>query len=173
MFILRPFNSDLSNLAQPRTQLEVRDGKVSIQFEIELSRPYTSDKFNHEFENWGLWEYDVFEAFLTRSENNLPYLEIQVSPLNQNFALTIEEPRNKTEYPKSMPFGSKSSLEGNVWKGEMTIPLENIPGDGKILKGNLHAILGQRRDHFSLNLNRGDAPDFHRPEYFKDLGWQA
>jgi hypothetical protein len=65
-------------------------------------------------------------------------------------------------------------LEKNKWKSVFHIPLENIPGtasggERKEIRGNLHATFGRPKNHFSLNPNLENRPDFHRPDLFKAL----
>ena len=79
-----------------------RSGRaITIEFQIQkrLGASWQSvANFSSDYsKNWGLWNKDVIEAFLQlrTDENDLaaPYLEIQVSPLKQPFALIIKEPR--------------------------------------------------------------------------------
>src|SRR5690606_33752357 len=48
------------------------------------------------YKNWRLWDYDVFEIFLQfrkeKEQESAPYIELQVSPLNQKFALITYRP---------------------------------------------------------------------------------
>lgn len=171
MFILQPHNSNLALLEPPRASVALDGDFLVLTFEHRaMAQRFVSEQYDQEFKNWGLWEHDVFEAFLTRSmEQKLPYLEAQVSPLNQKLALVIEEPRKSWHYPEHCPFTSETILKDGVWKSVMKISLSLIPGEGSKIFGNLHAILGANRQHFSLNVNVEEAPDFHRPELFQKL----
>lgn len=171
MFILRPHNSNLASLSAPRCSLSIDGEVLELLFEYEVSGELlTGEKYTDEYKNWGLWERDVFEVFLTRqSEGDLPYLELQVSPLNQKFALIIDKPRKDWRYPQVCPFESVTEISGGVWKSAFRIPINNIPGESKLIRGNLHGIIGEGRNHFSLNENKEAAPDFHRPDLFVEL----
>lgn len=171
MFTLSPHISNKSSLEPPRGVLNSKKDGLHIKFEVPLKeKAYFNDGFEKEFQNWGLWEYDVVEVFLTREPAGLPYLELQVSPLNQKFALLVEEPREKTKYPEIMPFKSAVRLLTTKWVAELIVPWSSLPGKDSFVRGNLHAVLGEERNHFSLTLNDDEAPDFHRPDLFKFLG---
>lgn len=171
MFILSPHSSNPDPIEAPKGVLSAgRDG-LSIKFEVPIREgAYTSSSFESEYKNWGLWEYDVVEVFLTREATGIPYLEIQVSPLNQKFALLVKAPREETEYPEELPFKSSVKLLSKKWTAEIEVPWSSMPGEDSFVRGNLHAILGKNRNHFSLGLNEDEKPDFHRPDLFKFLG---
>lgn len=169
MFSLRPHTSNHLGLPAPRCSVAIDSKNLKVLFELDpYVEPFTDKKFAQEYRNWGLWEYDVFEIFLTRNEGGLPYLEAQASPLDQNFALLVEKPRKEFDYPESLPFSFQSSVSEGMWRSEFEIPLSNIPGEGAV-RGNLHAIIGPQRGHFSLSPNLEGEPDFHRPDLFMDF----
>lgn len=123
--------------------------------------------------NWGLWNHDVVEAFLQLRNDpqdlKAPYLEIQVSPLNQPFALIITEPRKTFFPPEALDFSTTSEEEGRIWKSTLTVKL---PSDlkGTHLYGGFFACLDQNpREYYALEVNPEDKPDFHRPELFLSL----
>jgi hypothetical protein len=139
------------------------------------SRPWLSDEiFTHDWsKNWGLWNNDVVEAFLQRrstpDDTKAPYLEIQVSPRNQPFALIITEPRKVFAAPKILDFTHEVSVEGRSWKTIMKVTLpEELKGTD--LYGGFFACLDQEpREFFALEPNPEQNPDFHRPEFFIKL----
>jgi hypothetical protein len=125
--------------------------------------------------NWGLWNTDVVEAFLQLRENEndlkAPYLEIQVSPLNQPFALVIAEPRKTFFLPEKLNFTSESVVEGRNWKAQLTIELPHEI-KGELLYGGFFSCLGLnegKREFYALNPNPEANPDFHRPQLFVNL----
>ncbi|MFZ4713546.1 MAG: hypothetical protein ACOYL6_07540 [Bacteriovoracaceae bacterium] len=126
--------------------------------------------------NWGLWNYDVVEAFLqvrnTVDEVRAPYVEVQVSPLNQSFNLIITEPRKIYYTPLELKFAHQVKLfETEAAYGfQANLSLE-LPWRGKFYFGNFFACLGygENREYFALNPNHESAPDFHRPELFASL----
>ncbi len=171
MFILSPHSSNPDHVEPPKGVLSSHKDHLHIKFEAPFDgAPFVSEAFSEEYKNWGLWDYDVVEVFLTREPAGLPYLEIQVSPKNQKFALLIKRPREETEYPEELPFQSSVKLLSKKWVAEIQIPWSSMPGEDSFVRGNLHAILGENRNHFSLELNEGERPDFHRPDLFKFLG---
>jgi hypothetical protein len=137
----------------------------------------TDNSFSSDWtKNWGLWNKDVFEAFLQlrshESDISAPYLEIQVSPLNQPFGLIITEPRKTYFPPASLTFETQVSLEDKLWTGKMVVTL---PTDlkGEYLYGGFFSCLDTSpREFFALNPNSENAPDFHRPELFYCLDEQ-
>jgi hypothetical protein len=148
------------------------ESEDAIFFEFEIISKegfYTSNEFKLDsYENWGLWEYDVVEVFLTYAKT---YLEVQLSPLGQTFALLIHEPRKDFKYPQSFEFTSVAEIKDNTWIAKIEIKKKDIPGyerDAK-LKGNIFAILGKDREFYALNPNLDEIPNFHRPELFLEL----
>ena len=115
----------------------------------------------------------MVEAFLQLRQNpedtTAPYLEIQISPLNQPFALIVTEPRKTFFAPKALEYKSEVTLTEKLWttKLEVTVP-EEVTGD--ILSGGFFACLGaSTREYYALNPNPEMNPDFHRPEFFLSL----
>ena len=122
----------------------------------------------------GLWETDVFEVFLSEAltEDDVakaPYLEFQVSPLGQFFALRVLEPRKRFDSTARLPVSVRSEQQGSLWKAEIEIPWkENQP-----LFGNLYAILGapEAREYWSAFTPPQKTPDFHVPSQFRKLSF--
>jgi hypothetical protein len=161
-----------------KVEWDIKGIDVMIQFTVNKrsSRPWLSDeKFTHDWsKNWGLWNKDVVEAFLQlrshKDDLTAPYLEVQVSPLNQPFALIITEPRKIYAAPKILDFFHEVSVEGRSWKTAMKLTL---PSDlvGAEVYGGFFACLDQGpREYFALEPNSELNPDFHRPELFLPLG---
>jgi hypothetical protein len=148
--------------------------RVTISFSVQkrnasdwnLDAAFTQDYQK----NWGLWNKDVVEAFLQLRSNvddvKAPYLEIQLSPLGQPFALIITEPRKKFFTPQNLEFSVTSSVEERIWTGTMVVglPTELI---GEQLYGGFFSILSQDpREYFALRPNPEVRADFHQPELF-------
>ncbi len=151
--------------------------KVTIEFQVQkrTSDAWLADTvFTSDWsKNWGLWNKDVVEAFLQlRSHENdikAPYLEIQVSPLNQPFALIIEEPRKTFHAPAKLNFVTESQTDGRSWTGKMTVELpEDLTGD-KLYGGFFSCLDHEPREFYALEPNPEANPDFHRPELFLPL----
>lgn len=151
--------------------LNSKDEYIHIDFNV-FSKVgwYTSQKYDlNGFDNWGLWDFDVVEAFM--SFNGKEYIELQVSPLNQKFALKIIRPREEYNRPDNLYFESDINIEHNKWISCLRIKKSLIPGfesDHKLV-GNFHAILGENREHYSFNVNSEEKPDFHRRDLFVEL----
>lgn len=154
--------------------------KVMIDFEAQkriTEEWHTDSVFTDDWsKNWGLWNKDVVEVFLQlrHAEGDLqaPYLEIQVSPLNQPFALIISEPRKVFYAPKELVFNHDVKVDGKVWSGHLEVEL---PSDlrGEYLYGGFFSCLSHDpREFYALEPNTEAAPDFHRPDLFLSLDQQ-
>ncbi len=154
--------------------------EVSIEYAVQKrdGSPWLSDPvYGSDWsKNWGLWNKDVVEAFLqlrsTPDDLNAPYLEIQVSPANQPFALIIREPRKVFHAPAVLDFKTEALVEGRGLKGTMTVTLpEELQGD--LLYGGFFSCLStEPREFYALEPNPEASPDFHRPELFISLDEQ-
>ncbi|TGE25823.1 hypothetical protein E5K00_11715 [Hymenobacter aquaticus] len=124
--------------------------------------------------NWGLWEHDVVELFLQPRPHPdataAPYLEVQVSPLGQPFALLIEEPARHFAPPPALAYLKEIVLEPAVWQTRLRVQVPDY-APGAPLFGNLTACLGPAgaRTYWGLQLSAGPEPDFHRPVDFGQL----
>lgn len=155
----------------------IREMEVTVQFTVNKrsGRPWLSDEiFTHDWaKNWGLWNKDVVEAFLQLRSHpddvKAPYLEVQVSPLNQPFALIITEPRKIFAAPKLLDFFHEVEFEGRQWKTTMKIMLPSEL-QGTEIYGSFFACLDHEpREYFALEPNQENNPDFHRPDLFLPL----
>lgn len=160
-----------------KVEWQYADREITLTFTAtkRTSKPWLADetKTDDWSKNWGLWNTDVLEAFLQlRSAPNdlkAPYLEVQVSPLNQPFALIITEPRKTFHPPKTLDFSHEVSVEGKIWSATMKIKLpDELKGDH--LYGGFFACLDHDpREFYALEPNPEQNPDFHRPELFLPL----
>lgn len=160
-----------------KVEWDVKDNEIMIQFSVSKrsSKSWLSDPvFTHDYtKNWGLWNKDVVEAFLqlrsSADDTKAPYLEIQVSPLNQPFALIITEPRKSFHAPAVLDALHEVSVEGNLWTATLKL---SLPADlkGAYLYGGFFACLDHEpREYYALEPNPEQNPDFHRPELFLPL----
>lgn len=160
-----------------KVEWEVVDREITIKFQAtkRTSKPWLADetKTDDWSKNWGLWNADVLEAFLQlrKDENDLkaPYLEIQVSPLNQPFALIITEPRKTFHPPKALDFTHEVSVEGKVWTATMKVSLPSDIQGSKLYGGFFACLDHEPREFYALEPNPENNPDFHRPELFLPL----
>lgn len=135
---------------------------------------FSNEAFTQDWsKNWGLWNTDVVEAFFqlrsTPDDLKAPYLEIQVSPLNQPFALIITEPRKSFSPPKRLDFTHEVEIEPRCWKVMFKLSLPDELS-GTLLYGGFFSCLGLgTREYYALEPNPETSPDFHRPEFFLPL----
>ena len=148
--------------------------KIDIQFEIQKRTGpawQTDPSFSSDWlKNWGLWNKDVFEAFLqlrsTPDDLGAPYLEIQISPLGQPFALIITDPRKTFFPPAKLDFYSSVHVEEKFWKGSLQLTLpEELKGE-KLYGGFFSCLSADPREYYALEPNPENNPDFHRPDLF-------
>ncbi|MAZ49662.1 MAG: hypothetical protein CME65_13965 [Halobacteriovoraceae bacterium] len=157
-------------------EFKVEYGIVGDEFKVSGSyegKLYVSDDFKVEgFDNWLLWEFDVFELFLTRGHPQGHYLEIQFSPLGQKLALLIKRPREDFDFYVPKTFKLENTIDDQGWKFKCTIKATDIPGSDSIIHGNLHSCIHKApsRCYLGTEINKEDVPDFHRPELFIKLG---
>jgi hypothetical protein len=151
------------------------EATISFTVNKRSGRPWLTDPaFTEDWaKNWGLWNKDVVEAFLqlrqTPDDRTAPYLEIQVSPANQPFALIIVEPRKTFHAPKALEFTHESTIENRSWTATLKVKL---PEDlqGSLPYGGFFACLdADPREYYALEPNPENNPDFHRPELFLPL----
>ncbi len=151
--------------------------ELTIDFHVtkRVNAPWHTDPvFTTDWsKNWGLWNKDVVEAFLqlrsAPDDLRAPYLELQVSPLNQPFALIITEPRKTFHAPAELSFTSSSQVEPRLWQAQVRV---RLPPElkGTRLYGGFFACLDQTpREFYALEPNSEKAPDFHRPDLFLPL----
>ncbi len=127
--------------------------------------------------NWQLWESDVLETFLQlrRHEEDVsaPYLELQVSPLNQPLALIIQKPRESFYTPLKLSFQSQCNLSENQTHKEWSLEAQvSLPEEleGSSLWGGVFACLkGEVREYHALEPWEPAPANFHVPQYFQKL----
>lgn len=148
----------------------ISEKAIQISFYLKSQSEFNCNpKFSKDYkENWGLWEHDVFEVFIKKEGKS--YLELQVSPLGQPFALIIDEPRVLFHPPQSLETKIDIDLSQG-FSAHFEIPFTDIPGDGNKLYGNCFSCLGDdKRSFYALNINKEAGPDFHRPDLFIEFG---
>jgi hypothetical protein len=158
-----------------KAECERKGELIKLDFTVQKrsSAPWVTDSaFTNDWSrNWGLWNKDVVEAFLQLRKDpmdtNAPYLEVQVSPLGQPFALVITEPRKSFFGPKFLSFSSHVQVEGRSWKASLQVELPSEVLGGSLLYGGFFACLSSDpREYYALEPNPEEQPDFHRPELF-------
>lgn len=160
------------------SHIQQKKNVVEITFEVEKKRASdwkTNPRFGKDYrKNWELWNFDVVEAFLQlrpiQNAQEMPYLEVQLSPLGQPLCLVIEKPRVSFYTPLFLQTQFESQFTSTLWKAKIHITLPDLLPRGD-LHGGLFACLGEgEREFWSANPNHDERPDFHRPELFIPLG---
>ena len=150
---------------------------LEARFEVrsEVS-PYANDTLNRHHSQWGLWEWDVVELFVSCSNDpsNCPYFEFQVSPLNQFLELKVVKPRVEVDHSFQSGFQHQvQRLERGNWNAQMRIPVSSLGWDHRpeSIVGNAFAVLGEgpMRTYWSRYLDAQAKPDFHLPQAFMRL----
>lgn len=160
-----------------KVKWERKLNSVTIEFQIQkrTGPAWNADPvFSQDWaKNWGLWNKDVFEAFLQLRTNaddlKAPYLEIQVSPLNQPFALVITEPRKTFFAPKTLNYKTDVQVTDKLWSGKMELILPDELHGGDLYGGFFSCLSQEPREFYALEPNSESNPDFHRPELFLRL----
>lgn len=158
---LTPHHKNNQQSAQVAVDWVINDHFFNVTFLFEgtsLKNEISGTPFN-----WGLWEQDVLEVFV-REKGHSSYLEIQIAPSKQLFALIVEKPREKFYFART----DELSFSVSAHQAEISIPLSLIPeytnGD---LEGNFFAVIDQ--NFYAMTINSEDQPDFHRPDLFRSL----
>lgn len=170
---LRPHRNNATSQFAVQYQTRLDENKLVVEVVADcpfytLNKEFTAGSY----ENWGLWDFDVLELFVQRKDADNHYLELQTSPLSQYFALKIKRPREETE--EFIPQNIKIEVlrEGQSFRAKFILLLDEIPGTGHEIYGNICACLGtqNQREYFAANINTEEKPDFHRPELFISMG---
>ncbi|MBY0516692.1 MAG: hypothetical protein K2P81_07285 [Bacteriovoracaceae bacterium] len=178
-FVLSAHQSVKKSPYSVKGRISQKAQEILLEFEVEKQNhqewihhlKFSESDFR---KNWELWNFDVVEAFLQlRNHPNdihAPYVEIQVSPLNQKLALVILKPRVSFFTPLNLDFTSQTQKSDSKWSTQIKLTLPSALLSQGELWGGLFACLGSHeRSYLALNPNPEDKPDFHRPELFKKL----
>jgi hypothetical protein len=160
-----------------KVEWEIIQLDVLLQFTVTKrnSKPWQSDPvFTHDWsKNWGLWNKDVVESFLQLRHGpddlRAPYLEIQVSPLNQPFALIVTEPRKSYHSPKMLDLFHEVNLDHKTWNAAMRLKLPPELRGTHVYGGFFACLDFEPREYYALEPNPEAQPDFHRPDLFLRL----
>jgi hypothetical protein len=171
---LTPYYKNSTENYEVKCSVSLDASHITISFKVKNDKGYRiSSKFKEkEISNWGLWEYDVVELFIQGRDHEEDcaalYHEMQVSPLNQQFALDIEVPRKKYSEPENFPVSIFSEVQGQVWNAKFVIPSSYINSENIFI--GLFACLGDEpREFYGLNIDQSEKLDFHKPKLFLPL----
>lgn len=111
---------------------------------------------------WGLWEYEVVEAFLVGEDGH--YTELEWGPHGHFLGLRLDAPRSITHKEDPMEYTTK--IEGDKWYGFAKISREFLPST--INRINFFAIhgVGESRQYLAYHPLPDSKPNFHQPHRF-------
>lgn len=173
MYFLRPHCMNPHKYSDIRVDIDFQVNELIVEFKVPLDEINISDEFSCDtYQNNGLWNFDVAEVFLKKGKETKEYLELQVSPKSQKFALLVLEPRRKTVLVDSLSSCIYGNFDHGVFSARFEIKSADIPGEGNEIFGNLFCCLGSedKRCYFGANINNDEIPDYHRPDLFIKLG---
>jgi len=147
------------------------NGQSDGSLEVEIEAPFFNDPANPGGKPglpfFGLWEYEVVEAFFLNDDNQ--YLEVEVCPWGQHIVLMLAGQRNTIRH--SLPLQVTTERKESTWTGTAIIPAEYLPK--AVTKFNAYAIhgSGENRIYEALYPAPSTAanPDFHALEYFQPI----
>jgi hypothetical protein len=154
----------------PEVKWSIDSSDIHFTFIVKSSNGfYTNPNFGMDYvKNTNLWDFDVVEVFLNKGGES--YLELQLSPLGQPFSYLIIKPRVECVIPSVLPVQMSTNLKENVLTANISVPISYLPGAGNSIYGGCFSCLGFETEYYSLNPNKEDAADFHRPELFIHFG---
>jgi len=174
---LNPFDETMKNFKVECTYNWFSPGLFEAKFIVTNKNglPWNISKSfdDNGIENWGLWEHDVVEMFLQPrndpSEITAPYLELQLSPRGQKFAVIVHDPRKKYETPFDLNFMGHSKRSSKEWSAEFKVTHELLLKP--FLYGTFNACLGDVscREFFASSWANRKILDFHVPNAFIQL----
>jgi len=118
---------------------------------------------------FGLWEYEVVEAFFLNSRDQ--YLEVEFGPHGQHIVLLLNGRRNAVKHTLPLEYSAIIDHTAGVWRGEARIPGDYFPPDVTLF--NAYAIHGTEADraYEALYESSGPQADFHRLEKFQPINF--
>ncbi len=160
------------NSGQVQVSIKKFDGYLQFDFSVITNDINVDPSFSLDtLDNIGLWNFDVVEVFLRKGNPNGEYLEVQVSPLGQKYALKVISPRLETLPVQELDFHSTQRETSNGFEVSIKLSYAELPGEDGDIYGNVFACLGtpDNRCYYALNINKEETPDFHRPDLFLNL----
>jgi hypothetical protein len=170
---LQSHSSNPSSDFEVHVDYRIQEKQVIVQFDVKATTSNVSTEYCDEsLSNIGLWNHDVVEVFIQKKSELNHYLELQVSPLSQKFALLVKEPRKSTDPVDYIQSEISSVVNESGFSAKFLIHTSDIPGDSDEIYANFFSCLGPKddRSYFALNINTETEPDYHRPDLFKYIG---
>ncbi|XP_042233602.1 uncharacterized protein LOC121873859 isoform X3 [Homarus americanus] len=118
---------------------------------------------------YGLWNYEVVEAFFLNDDNQ--YLEVEVCPWGQHIVLMLSEQRVTIRHSLPLEVTTQRNPTTKSWTGLAKIPITYLPPT--VTKFNAYAIHGSGKDRMYESLypapENASNPDFHALQYFQPI----
>ena len=112
----------------------------------------------------GLWEYEVVEFFLLGEGGH--YIELEIGPHGHHLALAFKGPRQVMTQLSEFSVHTAIDRNKGRWTAQAFLAASWLPAGP--YRYNAYAIHGQEPRHYLACFPvPGDAPDFHRLEYFQ------
>lgn len=112
----------------------------------------------------GLWNYEVVELFIVGPTPGPPYTELELSPHGHHLLLRLCGVRQITA--QELPLTYAASIAAGRWHGEALLPRDFLPPAPHRLNAFAIHGTGEARRYLAMTPVPGEAPDFHRLEYF-------
>ncbi len=166
-------NPEHSSLQAPvRVLYSVDQGDLVVTFLVSAPVLHKKEVFT---EKDYPFQFDVTEVFLTfddMTQKRFSYFEYEVTPLGQTYQVRIDVVDGKRTSESLPKIATTAQTSPTSWATRLRIPLASLGTavDLSHLKGNFYAILGKNpRTHWSTFLPPQKKPNFHKPEFFKNL----
>ncbi len=115
-----------------------------------------------------LWNHEVVEVFIAGRGDAPPiYTEVELSPHGHHLVLLLEGVRRVVR--QGLPLDYRVTRAGGRWRGRARLARELLPPPPH--RVNAYAIHGRGGDRRYLAAYPvpGEAPDFHRLEFFRSF----
>ena len=163
-----------------RTEIRSRwtDGNLYLLFVCPYEQLYLKPNPDTKNETFGLWEWDVAEAFLgTDFQNIKRYREFEVSPRGEWVDLDIDlnSPHHEEgwRWNSGMQVATRLDENAHVWYAVMRIPWSAFQGApphaGEELRANFYRAQGPPPHRKTICWQPTHTPTFHTPAAFGRL----
>lgn len=150
------------------------DEAVEVEVFVEQDRlvvlvdaPFHGDKApaGHGGSTDRLWEYETVELFLAGKDSR--YLEIELGPYGHYLVLRLKGVRQVEKTGLAMEY--KTEIYGGRWLGSACMPFSYLPPG--VDRANAYAMHGEGegRRYLAAFSVPGVVPDFHQPDYFREI----
>jgi len=159
------------NLAGPEEAAEVEFFVEEGRLRVLINAPYHGDAppASPAGSTERLWEHEVVELFLAGEDSR--YLELEFGPHGHYLVLQFEGVRQAAA--RGIPLEYRAEISGDRWHGEARLSIAFLPAGAR--KANAYAMHGEgeTRRYLAAFSLPGDAPDFHQPDFFREIFWTS